>query len=108
MNMKKCHKSMVLISNMPINEDIWSIIMPSTQLIKFLLDDQPWQFCFRCHMLYGWKDNQIYSHTKEMEHPFHFWVKSNEYFSGRCTYCQVAARDENKTPIPPQMQPFTY
>jgi hypothetical protein len=41
MNMKKCHKSMVLISNMPINEDIWSIIMPSTQLIKFLLDDQP-------------------------------------------------------------------
>jgi hypothetical protein len=44
-------------------------------------------------MLYGWKDNQVYSHTKQMAHPFAKRVRSYDFFSGMCTYYQGAAQD---------------
>jgi hypothetical protein len=44
-------------------------------------------------MLYGWKDNQVYSDIKETAHPFDFRVRSYDYFSGRCTNCQGTMLD---------------
>jgi hypothetical protein len=43
-------------------------------------------------MPYGCKDNRVYSHTKQMAHPFDFRVRSYDYFNGRCTDCQGTRR----------------
>jgi hypothetical protein len=65
-------------------------------------------FWFRGHMLYVWKDYQVYFHTQQMTPLFDFWAKCYAHFSGRCTSYYWAEWDyKQDSAILPQMQPFT-